>query len=68
MFFMRNTRKLTPSLQDWYVSLPIPTVGFRRNYYTYMRSTALAARFPKLGQNIVFLRRKRSGPELTIAK
>ena len=68
MFFMRNTRKLTPSLQDWYVHLPIPTVGFRRNYYTYMRSTGVTAKLSKIGQNIVFLRRKESGPELTIAK
>ena len=33
-------KKDPPLLQDWYVSLPVPTVGFCRNYYTYMLTTA----------------------------
>ena len=59
---------LTPSLQDWYVCLPVPTVGFRRNYYTYVFSTVRLLRCSKLGQNVVFLRRNKTWTELTIAK
>jgi len=59
---------LTPSLQNWYVCLPVPTEGFRRNYYTYVFSTGWSPMCSKLGQNVVFLRRMRSHPELPISK
>ena len=54
MFFLR---KDPLPLQDWYVSLPVPTVGFCRNYYIYLHSTGLAGKFSCKGQNIVFLPR-----------
>ena len=54
MFF---SRKDPLPLQDWYVSLPVPTVGFCRNYYTYLHSTGVPGNFSCKGQNIVFLPR-----------
>jgi len=59
---------LAPSLQDWYVFLPVSTVGFCRNYYTCMFSTVRSPICSKLGQNVVFLRRMRSRQELPITK
>ena len=54
MFF---SRKDPLPLQDWYVSLRVPTVGFCRNYYTYLHSTGVTGNFSCKGQNIVFLPR-----------
>ena len=41
----------------WYVSLPVPTVEFCRNYYAYLHSTGVIANFSCKGQNILFLPR-----------